>query len=102
TTDASTCPVPDIVNGTDLDDAPSKGDGYEMLGNHMRLTRFKIEQTATSSGVYNVDVWTAFGDSDLVQPAPAGPAGRSICKGGSGTQFCSVSNITTRLTGRVY
>jgi prepilin-type N-terminal cleavage/methylation domain-containing protein len=102
TTDASTCPVPDIVNGSHLNDAPSKGDGYEMVGNHMRLTRFKIAQTTSSSGIYNVDVWTAFGDNDLVKPDPAGPAGRSICASGAGTQFCSVSAITTQLTGRVY
>jgi prepilin-type N-terminal cleavage/methylation domain-containing protein len=102
TTDASTCPVPDIVNGTHLNDSPSKGDGYEMLGNHMRLTRFKIEQTppGSGSGIYNTDVWTAFGDSDLVQTDPA--TGSSTCKGGAGTQFCSTSAISTQLTGRIY
>lgn len=100
--DATTCPVPDIVNSVNLDDAPSKGDGYEMLGNHMRLTSFNIQQTAASSGIYNVDVWMAYGDSDLVRPDTAGPPGRSICLGGVGTQFCSISAITTQLTGRVY
>lgn len=103
-TDASTCPVADIVNGTNLDDPPSRGDGYEMLGNHMRLTRFRIQETATASGIYNVDVWTAFGDNDLVRPDPdpAAPPGRSICDGGQGTQFCATANISTQLTGRVY
>lgn len=102
TTDASACPVPNIVAGTDLDDPPSKGDGYEMLGNHMRLTRFNIRETNSGSGIYNVDVWTAFGDSDLVRPDPAGPPGRSICAGVTGTQFCAVSSISTQITGRVY
>lgn len=110
TTDASTCPTMDITQsdpatGTCYNAAGStpcltKGDtGYEMLGNHMRLVRFNIQQASGSDGIYGVDVWTAFGDSDLVQ---ADGSGRPICAGGAGTQFCSTATITTQLTGRIY
>jgi prepilin-type N-terminal cleavage/methylation domain-containing protein len=98
-TDTSSCPVADIVNGTHLSDPPSRGDGYEMLGNHMRLTRFNVRQTAADNGIYNADIWMAFGDSDLVQTAADGS---STCRGIAGTQFCAVSSISTQLTGRIY
>lgn len=115
TTNASTCPTMDITQ-TDPGTAGAKcydasgntacldnaGSGYEMLGDHMRLTRYLIQQTTASSGIYSVDAWMAFGDSDLVLPDPAGPPGHSVCNGGKGTQFCAVSSITTQLTGRIY
>lgn len=75
------------------------GSGYEMLGNHMRLVRFKIDKVPGPKSVYGIQVWTAFGDSDLVQ---SDAAGQPTCSGGPGTQFCSTSIITTQLTGRIY
>lgn len=78
--------------------------GYEMAGSHMRLTRFNIYETSTTSDVYNVDVWMAYGDSDLVNtqsltdPTP----GSSTCNGGVGTAYCAASAISTSLTGRIY
>ncbi len=98
-TDTSSCPVADVVNGTHLDDAPSSGDGYEMMGSHMRLTRFNIQPVAGSNGVYDIQAWMAYGDSDLVQTAADGA---STCVTGTGTQFCSISSISTQVTGRVY
>ncbi len=98
-TDATACPVLDIAVDNPSDSSTQSGSGYEMLGNHMRLIRFKIEQTPPSSGIYGVDVWTAFGDSDLVA---SDGSGRPICVGGTGSQFCSTATITTQLTGRIY
>jgi prepilin-type N-terminal cleavage/methylation domain-containing protein len=98
-TSTSSCPPADIVNSTHLSDPPSSGDGYEMMGSHMRLTRFNMQPITGSNGVYNVDVWLAFGDSDLVQTQADGS---STCVTGKGTQFCSISTISTQVTGRVY
>jgi prepilin-type N-terminal cleavage/methylation domain-containing protein len=109
-TDASTCPTMDITqadpeSGICFDEDGSTGcltqpgSGYEMLGNHMRLLRFNTQQTSGTNGIYGVEVWTAFGDKDLIG---ADGAGRPICNGGVGTQFCSTATITTQLTGRVY
>ena len=76
---------------------PVTNDGYVMVPAHMRLTRFKITQT--TPGVYTVDVWMAYGDSDLVNTAADGS---NTCKGSTGTQFCATSQITTAIMGRIY
>lgn len=102
TTDACPAPVLDIVNNvipTDASTLPNSG--YEMVGNHMSLTRFKIDQVS-GTNIYTADVWMAFGDADLVRPDLGAPIGRSICQAGRGTQFCSISSISTQLTGRIY
>jgi hypothetical protein len=74
--------------------------GYDMIPDHMRLTRFVIEPTSSTGNVYNVDVWMAFGDSDLVKTNTG--TGNSTCKGGAGTQFCSVSQLSSTTVGRAY
>lgn len=96
---ASSCPPLKILSQATPTDLLSQGDGYEVLGNHMQLTRFNVQQTSASSNIYSIDVWMAFGDADLVQTAANGLAS---CKGGSGTQFCATSNISTQVTGRVF
>jgi hypothetical protein len=80
-------------------DAAGFSKGFEMMGEHMRLTRFKAVQTPASSGIYKVDVWVAFGDSDLVN---TDGSGHSTCQSGPGTQFCSTAEITTDIAGRAY
>ena len=77
---------------------PSTGyNSYEMMPTHMRLTRFKVSQL--SGDVYSVDVWMAYGDSDLVVTAADGS---NTCNGGAGTQYCAISQISTDVMGRVY
>jgi prepilin-type N-terminal cleavage/methylation domain-containing protein len=98
-TDTSRCKPVDILNGTDINASPSSGDGYEMLGSNMRLTRFDIQQVSGSNGVYGIQVWMAFGDNDLIHTQADGA---STCSGGIGTQFCAISSISTQVTGRVY
>lgn len=73
--------------------------GYDMLSNRMRLTRFKIEPTAANGDIYSIDVWTAYGDSDLVQTQRSGS---STCSSGAGTQFCAISQISSTVAGRIY
>ena len=72
--------------------------GYDMASDHMRLTRFKIWPPAGDSS-YGIDVWMAYGDSDLVNTSASG---QSTCSGGAGTQFCSVSQISSAVRGRAY
>lgn len=76
----------------------SKSDGYEMAAQHTRLTKFSIAQLPGSSSAYVVDVWMAYGDSDLVQ---LGGGGHYICKGGTGTQFCSISELSSTIIKRL-
>lgn len=83
-------PLP--LNTASPTDSSSTG-GYEMLGDHMRLTNFII--TSTASRVYSVSVNTAFGDSDLLNSS------QTNCRGVTGDQFCATSQITTVVTQRV-
>lgn len=73
--------------------------GYEMVPAHMRLTRFRIAENPLNSGAFNVDVWMAYGDSDLVN-APD-PQGNTTCKDGTGTQFCALSKISSTVVRRL-
>jgi prepilin-type N-terminal cleavage/methylation domain-containing protein len=83
----------------------SPSQGYEMLGNHMRLTRFKlVPQDPATKEVYDIQVWMAFGDGDLVNIDTSGnpaTAGSVTCNGGPGTQFCSTSKINTSVARRL-
>ncbi len=71
-----------------------------MVGDHMSLARFKVQQTPVTTGtVYKVDAWLVYGDSDLFT---TDGSGNSICHGGAGTQYCATAQITTDVAGRIY
>jgi prepilin-type N-terminal cleavage/methylation domain-containing protein len=88
-----------VSDGSSLEGPNVDSKGYEVVAKHMRLTRFYINPTAGSSGVYVVDIWMAYGDNDLVVYKDA--QGHRTCKGDVGTQYCAVSQISTTITGRV-
>ena len=75
------------------------GEGYEMVQAHMRLTKLTVTETPANSGVYTVDAWMAYGDQDLVNTDTT--TRRSTCNGGAGTEFCSISELTTAIKRRV-
>lgn len=91
-------PMPAPFSGDS--DVTVAGSGYDMVPDHMRLGRFKITQVTppNNSGVYNLDVWMAYGDSDLVNEDASGHA---TCNGDKGSQFCSVSNISSTVGRRL-
>lgn len=81
--------------------------GYEMMPEHTRLTRFEIDKNPNDPSIYDIDVWMAYGDGDLVNiedltGSNSSNPGYITCNGGQGTQFCAVSEISTTVTGRVY
>jgi prepilin-type N-terminal cleavage/methylation domain-containing protein len=76
-------------------DAVSNGDGYEMVPNHVRLNKFDVVETAPGSGIYNVTVWLAYGDDDLVNNSPLS------CNSGNGSQFCAISKSSTTVIRRI-
>lgn len=94
----------ELSTATPADGNSVLGSGYEMLGNHMLLTRFKVYETSATSDIYNIDVWTAYGDSDLmkIQDSTGTNPGQANCLGGTDTQFCATSQISTTLIGRIY
>lgn len=96
---SATCDPVDMTQAS----APS-ANGYEMVGSHMRISRFKVEETPVNSNIYAVDVWMAYGDDDLVvvdTSADPAKAGRTTCRGDTGSQFCAISNISTSVTMRI-
>lgn len=79
-------------------------DGYEVAPRSVRLTRFKAYENPANSGIYTVQVWMAYGDSDLVVTDTSlsqTDSGRNSCQGGSGTQFCAISTISTSVVRRL-
>lgn len=71
--------------------------GFDLASNHTRLTKFSLTEPETHT--YNIDTWTAFGDSDLENAADA--QGHVTCKGGTGTQFCAIAELSSTVTRRI-
>lgn len=72
--------------------------GRELMAPHMRLANLSISNIAGSNS-YTIDVRVVYGDDDLLND----PTGTDAsCKGvTAGTQFCSVSELSTVVTKRV-
>lgn len=76
--------------------APAKATGQEFLSPRMRLSKLTVKQVAP--GTYAVSVKIAFGDADLFNnPTTTNPT----CKPNAGSQFCSVSELTSTVYKRV-
>jgi prepilin-type N-terminal cleavage/methylation domain-containing protein len=104
----TTCPPLDIEANPVMPDALStdtlsNGDsgGYEMVPDHMRLTRFLVMADASTNDIYNISVWLAYGSSDLL--LPESPDGQTACRGNlNGDQYCAITEANTSIAGRVY
>lgn len=68
--------------------------GAELMGANMRLTDFNIYDNG--NGTYTVKVTVAYGDDDLVYKI----SGRTLCRAGSGSQFCAVSSLVQTVSKR--
>jgi prepilin-type N-terminal cleavage/methylation domain-containing protein len=86
-----------LDNPDNTHDGNSSGNGYEMAPNHTRLTRFNVTTSASDPGLFNIDVWMAYGDSDLLDLSNSPPT----CNGGTGQQFCAVSTLSTSVARRL-
>lgn len=74
---------------------PSSG-GTELLEKGMRLAALDIQE---NSGTYSIKVTVVYGDNDLLVD-PSDPA--KGCKGGfTGSQWCSLSSLSTQVFKRV-
>ena len=91
------CAVLDMTmaNPTDVN---SDGDGFEMMPENARLNKFKIVESPVNSGLYMIDLWTAHGDTDLINVDSNGVA---RCVGTVGTQFCAISQLSDSALRRV-
>lgn len=78
--------------------------GRELLGPKMRLSNLKV--TTVGDNLYKITIRIVYGDDDLLY-SPSGASGGATatdaaCKGQrAGSQFCSVSELTTTVVKRV-
>lgn len=91
------CAVLDLSAASPTD-ANSDGDGYEMMPENSRLNKFKIVENPANTGLYSIEIWSAHGDSDLVNTDANGHAN---CVGTKGTQYCAVSELSETAMRRV-
>lgn len=77
--------------------SPVPATGFkELLGPNMRLSNLAVEQTGNN--LYKITVKVVYGDDDLLNnPGSTNPT----CKTGAGSQFCSISDLTTTVVKRV-
>lgn len=86
----SSCSTPQILTNQAIV-------GRDLMGQHMRLSNLEI--TSPSPNLYRVKVRVVYGDNDLL----SNPTGtNAACKGlEAGSQFCSVSELSTIVVKRV-
>lgn len=87
---------------------PNKSHGKELVPDRMRLTGLCV---ARLGGEYQVNVWLAYGDSDLLGDSGTHmdctiggvtvPMEHYYCKGITGDQFCAVSELQTTVAARL-
>lgn len=107
------CPT-NAAAGMDM----GSGNGVELIPDHMRLVEFQVTPTGVNSGLYDISVGIAYGDSDLLCNSNAGsdcsnPSNPNHlsnleanspgiqCINGVGNQFCGVSYLSTTVARRL-
>lgn len=81
---------------------PAQSNGKELMPDRMRLTGLCVSQVGSS---YQVSVWLAYGDDDLLSAPGGTPDGcgnkHQYCIGSTGDQFCAVSELQTTVAARL-
>ena len=72
--------------------------GLELLSPKMRLSNLTVSQVNGDPNIWKVSVRVVYGDDDLLNNPTSTTAS---CKGDTGQQFCSVSELTTTVVKRV-
>lgn len=67
----------------------------ELVANHMRLAALTVTPLTAGGPLYSVHVRVVYGDDDLLNGT------HTTCKGGIGSQFCAVSDLTTTVQKRL-
>jgi prepilin-type N-terminal cleavage/methylation domain-containing protein len=85
-----------LPNSTALTDPANQ---RELLSDHMRISDLSVNPVPGIPGAYKVSVRVIYGDDDLLSSTTAWDTAR--CKGSTGSQFCSVSELTTTVQKRL-
>lgn len=75
---------------------PKPATQRELLSDHMRIGQLSV--TSPTPGLYEVKLRVIYGDDDLLSSTAWATA---RCKGNTGSQFCSVSELTTTVQKRL-
>ena len=70
----------------------------ELMPSRMRLANLTISPATGSSGLFTINIRVVYGDFDLLSN-PNAP--NASCKPNIGTEFCSVSDLTTTVQKRL-
>jgi len=95
----NSCNPLDITLTTVRNPDNSINNGYEMAPEHTRLNRFYVDQRPDGSGVYQIDIWMAFGDQDLLTTVDS--VGNRRCNDVPDSQYCATSELTTTVARRL-
>jgi prepilin-type N-terminal cleavage/methylation domain-containing protein len=69
----------------------------ELLGNNMRVEKFAINQSTSTSNLYTVEIILAYGDDNALTYTTAGDYSTVACQGDVENNFCAVSHINTAM-----
>jgi hypothetical protein len=67
----------------------------ELLGEKMRIEKFDIAGSTSTSNLYNVSIVIAYGDQSTLTYSTAGDLSTVYCQGDRTNNFCAVSRINT-------
>lgn len=98
----------DALMASDLNQDIS-GSQRSLLSENMRLTKFSVTRvtpnlnvsTKTGSQLWKVEISIAYGDQDLLSYTDDSGADRVICNPGTGTEFCSIVELSTIVSRRI-
>ena len=89
------CGGVDLVSGYTFNATEDK----ELLGKNMRISALSV--TPTGDNVFTIRVRVAYGDDDLFANLNPSDWSKMACRGGVGSQFCAVSDLSTTVQQRI-
>lgn len=91
----SECPAPCDDGGGSCPSGLALNNPIELLGDKMRVEKFKIAQSTTTSNLYSVSIVVAYGDDDTLTYSDPSDYSTVSCQLDSHNNFCAVSKINT-------
>ncbi len=101
-TNKNSCPPLDLTPNVPSDiNTSAAGPAQELMAPSTRILVLNASQVGgPTSPLWKVRIRLIYGDNDLLQ-STAIPADKRSCVGGSGGQFCGVSDLSTIVTKRI-
>jgi len=94
-TGACATPCADTGAGTCPSGTVKLNNPVELLGDKMRVEKFDINQSTTTSNLYNISIVIAYGNDDTLTYSNPSDYSTVSCQGDVQNNFCAVSRINT-------